>query len=591
MLAIVLAAALQAAPDTAPPPQGVDYRIEARLDESSQVLHARARLRYLNRSGSTLDTLWLHQYLNAFRPNSAWARRELETGASRRFQELGPEDHAFERFTRVEAGGRPIAPVYPGSPDSTVVALPLPAPLAPGDSVTVTMDWDARLSTVPRRQGRRGRHYDFAQWYPRVAVFEDGRWQTQPLLPQGEFYGEFGAFDVTLDLAADQVVGATGVPVEGDPGWAAAAAPGFADSLFYRRDVYGPVRGAEPLGLLGDEPEPGRRRVRWRAEDVHAFAWSTAPDYRYEGGRYGDVAIHVLYQPGDTAWDGGTAVANTRTALQWLDSIYGPFAWPQITNVHRIEGGGTEFPMMVMNGGASLGLILHEVGHNYTMGILANNEWKEGFLDEGFTTFQSAWYARTHGQPEVWKRIFEAAAQWDRSGRSQPLTTPAAEFRDFETYNAMTYTRPAVVYRMLQAYLGDEVFRAGLRRYYAENRLTHVTLEDFQRAMEEASGKELDWFFDEWFRRAATLDYGLGRVATRRLANGRWSTDVEVLRLGDAWMPVELEVDGETRTLTSHDPVQHLRIETAGRPGEVTLDPEGVLLDIDRSNDTRAPGG
>jgi hypothetical protein len=130
--------------------------------------------------------------------------------------------------------------VYPGAPDSTVTAIPLPTPLRTGRSVTVVMDWDARLSTLPRRQGRRGRHYDFAQWYPRIAVYERGGWATQPLLPQGEFYGEFGEYDVTLDLAADQVVGATGVVVEGNPGWTPDAS---------ERSAYA-ARPAEPLGLL-----------------------------------------------------------------------------------------------------------------------------------------------------------------------------------------------------------------------------------------------------------------------------------------------------------------------------------------------------
>src|SRR5690606_32219590 len=169
------------------------------------------------------------------------------------------------------------------------------------------------------------------------------------------------------------VVGATGIPVEGDPGWAGAAAPGWADSIVYRRDVYGDVGEAERLGLLGKSAGKGRKQVRWIAKDVHNFAWSTSPDYIYEGGRWRDLAVHVLYQPGDTSWDRGQALERTRIALAWLDSIYGEFAWPQITNVHRIEPGGTEFPMMVMDGSASLGLILHEVGHNYTMGILANN--------------------------------------------------------------------------------------------------------------------------------------------------------------------------------------------------------------------------
>ena len=189
------------AADTTPRPQGVEYRIEATLEESTQVLHGRAQLRYTNHSASTLDTLYFHQHLNAFRPNSAWARRELQFG-ERRFQDLGPEEYAYERFTAVRVGQASVRPFYPGAPDSTVVGIPLPTALAPGQSVTLSMDWDARLSTLPRRQGRKGRHYDFAQWYPRIAVFENGRWQTQPLLPQGEFYGEFGSYDVTLDVAA-----------------------------------------------------------------------------------------------------------------------------------------------------------------------------------------------------------------------------------------------------------------------------------------------------------------------------------------------------------------------------------------------------
>ena len=174
---------------------------------------------------------------------------------------------------------------------------------------------------------------------------------------------------------------------------------------------------------------------------MHHFAMSMNPAYRYEGGRYGGVAVHVLYQPGDEAtWGGGVAVLNTETALRWLDGLFGPFPWPQLTNVHRIEGGGTEFPMMVMDGSASLGLILHEVGHNYTMGILANNEWREGFLDEGFTSFQTAWYGEAHGggpaYPDLEARIlFDDVDRW-----SEPVSMTSERYRDFFIYNEMIYS-------------------------------------------------------------------------------------------------------------------------------------------------------
>ncbi|HEU0299253.1 MAG TPA: hypothetical protein VFR37_07365, partial [Longimicrobium sp.] len=355
--------------------QGVDYRIEARLDEGADVLHGRARLRYTNRSPATLDSLYLHQHLNAFRPNSAWARRELEYG-ERRFTDLGPADHAFERFTRVTIDGAAVSPAYPGAPDSTVTALPLPRPLPPGGSVEVVMDWDARLSTLPRRQGRRGRHFDFAQWYPRIAVYDHTGWAFQPLLPQGEFYGEFGRYDVTLDVAADQVIGATGVAVEGDPG--------------YQERVtgsgYPPPPPGDELGLLAGAPGEGRKHVRFFADSVHHFAWSADPAYLHdfvvrtiideETGTHSAPGIHVLYLPGDTDWGDRAAARRTWDALTWLETMFGPYPWPQLTNVHRLEGGGTEFPMLIMNGSASEGLIVHETTHQYLHGILASNEWR-----------------------------------------------------------------------------------------------------------------------------------------------------------------------------------------------------------------------
>lgn len=568
--------------------QAVDYRIEARLEESTGVLTARARMRYGNRSRQSIDTLWFHLHLNAFRPNSAWARRELEFDV-RRFQDLGPDDHAFERVRSVTVNGAAIRPVFPGAPDSTVMAVPLPRSLAPGAELAVTLDWDARLATLPRRQGRRGRHYDFAQWYPRIATYDRDGWQVQPLLPQGEFYGEFAAYDITLDLAADQVVGATGVPVEGDPGWSAARAPGQPEPDL-KRGAY-TARAAERLGLLDSPPAAGRKRVRWRAEDVHHFAWTTNPEYIFESGAFEDVAIRVLYQPGDTAW-AGVAVERTAVALAFLDTIFGDFPWPQITNVHRIEGGGTEFPMMVMDGSASEGLIMHEVGHNYVHGVLANNEWREGWLDEGFSSFLTAWYSEDQGANprSLWDGSMREIRRIDASGASQPISLPSAAFRDPQMYGAMTYTKPSIVYRMLKDLVGDDAFRRGLRLYYERNALRHVRESDFRAAIEEASGRDLAWFFEQWIHTASTLDYALTAATARALTDGRWETTVEVTRSGDIWMPVRLRVGETERMLESRERRQTVTVVTAARPAEAVLDPGNVLLDIDPTNNRKAIG-
>lgn len=564
--------------------QGVDYRIEARLDEQTSVLHGRARLIYTNHSPNTLDTLFIHQHLNAFRPGSAWARRELEYG-ERRFTDLGPADHAFERFTAVTIDGAAVRPVYPGAPDSTVAALPLPRPLAPGARVTVMMDWDARLSTLPRRQGRSGRHYDFAQWYPRIAVYDRTGWAYQPLLPQGEFYGEFGRYDVTLDLAADQVIGSTGVAVEGDPGYPE------------RGPGYPAVPAADALGLLAEGAESGRKQVRFFADSVHHFAWSIDPAYIHDfvvrtiidedsGGRSAP-GIHVLYLPGDTAWDEHVASRRTWEALTWLEGMFGPYPWPQLTNLHRLEGGGTEFPMMMMNGSASEGLIVHEGTHQYLHGILANNEWREGWMDEGFTSFMVNWYWEMKGDTMIWPRTMQGLEQLERTGATEPIALPGADFSSPRIYSAMTYTKASAVFRMLREYLGQDTFRQVLRTFYARHRLQHVTGADFQRVAEDVSGQDLDWFFDQWIRRTDRLDYGIASATTAQ-AGGRWRTRVEVVRTGEAWMPVTLRVGDVTRTLDSRDRQQTVEVLTNARPAEAMLDPAWVLLDADRSNNRAA---
>jgi hypothetical protein len=583
-----LAAALHgpaAAPDTGYFQQGVDYRIEARLDEATSVLHGRARLRYVNRSPATLDRLYLHQHLNAFRPNSAWARRELELG-ERRFQDLGPQDHAYERFTRVEVDGRAAAVQYPGAPDSTVVLLPLSRPLAPGDSVTVEMDWDARLSTLPRRQGRAGRHYDFAQWYPRIATFDRGGWEQHALLPQGEFYGEFGRYDVTLDVAADQAVGTTGVVVEGDPGWT----PGEEKNAY-------PPRPAQPLGLLSGDAGQGRKRLRILAEGVHHFAWSADPTYRHDvvlrsesndlGEQRSLPTIHVLYLPADTGWGQNAVSGRAFQALHWLGGIFGPYPWPQLTVVHRIEGGGTEFPMLVMNGGNGEGLVVHETAHQWVHGTFGSNEWKEGWLDEGFASFLTNWYWEEHGNPAVWDRTMAGLGEQERMGRTEPVGWEGARFSTPQMYSAMTYGKGSVVLRMLRDYLGQDVMRRVLREYYAQYRLKHVTGRDLQRVAEQVSGQDLGWFFGQWIDRTDKLDYAVASAATRRRGRG-WETTVDVLRSGAAWMPVTLRVGGATRQLTSHERRQTVTVVTADRPTEVVLDPGTLLLDADRSNNRRA---
>lgn len=592
LCAILLFPASDAAAQAAPWKQGVRYDIEATLDEDREVLRARARFNYVNRSPETLDRLYFHQHLNAFRPGSTWARVEERERFD--FQNLPDSAQAFERMLsirRLPAGaggsdivGRDMRWSYPEAPDSTVLEVPLPDALEPGEEITLELDWEARPSTLCRRQCREGRQYDFAQWYPRIAPYDRSGWAEHVLYPQGEFYGDFASYDVTLDLRQDQVVGATGVVVSGDPGWGVDPSPAAGVA----------AAGAAPrLNLLPISPRPGRKRVRFRAEDVHHFAWSTSPTYIHEGGtmppteaREHPIDIHVLYRPGDEEeWGSGQAVERTVQSLQFLEQVFGPYPWPQLTNLHRLEGGGTEFPMVIMDGSASPGLIMHETAHQYAHGIFANNEWKDAWLDEGFASFLTSW-AFEEGQPGTWRGMREGMAETERSLGEHPIATHSEDFADFGTYGYMAYSRPEFVYHMLRGLVGEETFRDILHEYYERYALKHVDEDAFRSVVEDVSGEDLDWFFEQWLHTTATLDYAIGEVTQEETEDG-WRTRVEVVREGDAWMPVELRVGDEVRELDSRGRSQRVEFVTDERPTEAMLDPDGWILDSDPENDRR----
>ncbi|MFN0180152.1 MAG: M1 family metallopeptidase [Gemmatimonadales bacterium] len=589
---LVFFALLQAAVPRPYWQQQLSYTIDASLDEEAGTLAGTQRVGYHNRAPDTLTTISFHLYLNAFRPGSRWADAD-SVERRRRFNDLADPDFARNAVSNVRIMGQLAAPSYPFAPDSTIVRFALPAPLLPGDSMVVEMDWLARPSTVPRRQGRRGRAFDFAQWYPRVVAYDRRGWQEQPLHPAGEFYGDFGEFTVALDVPEDQVIGATGVPLCGDPGWERAnQAPGR--PIEYQRNHY--PEAASRLTSDACAPRgPGRKTVVWRAEEVHHFALSMRPDYRYEGGRWGTTAVHVLYQPGDEAsWGGGVAARRTETALEWLDGLFGAYPWPQITNVHRIEGGGTEFPMMVHDGDASLGLILHEVGHNYLMGILANNEWKEGFLDEGFTSFQSTWYFEDKGFGSSYRSDEMDILRMDLDGWSEPTSLPSHQYRDFVTYGSMIYTRGELFFHQLREIVGSDVMRRILRTYYQRYRLKHVDEAAFRSVAEEISGRDLTTFFAQWLHSTVLYDYSVGRVKVRQAADGRWVTRVEVRRDAPGVFPVEVMVRSkrDTARVRAEGGAEREWVEavTRDKPREVMIDPGARSHDWDLLDNRKTRG-
>jgi hypothetical protein len=606
MLSLLFLAAVQgptAAPAAPYWQQRVAYEIRASLDEEAGVLAGTQRLTYVNNSPDTLDRIAFHLHLNAFRPGSRWADRD-SMERNRRFNDLKDPDFAFNHVRDVRVDGTPVEAIWPLAPDSTIVRFMLPRPLLPGDSIVVDMGWDARPSTFPRRQGRRGRAFDFAHSYPKVVVYDRHGWNERPLEPAGEFYGEFGTYLVELDVAADQVMGATGVPICGDPGWERVNRvpdrPVDYQRTYYRNaPTYVSVASrcvrqttGEPrdVALAPRGPAP-RKTVVWYAEDVHHWALSLNPQYMYEGTAWNGIAVHVLYRPGDEAtWGGGIATQRTVVALQWLDGLFGKFAWPQITAVHRIEGGGTEFPMMMHNGSASQGLIIHELGHNYTQGILANNEWLEGWLDEGFSDFQQALFMESNPpRRDEFLGVEPFITGLDLDGLSEPASLAGHQYREFQSYGISVYTRGETFLHQLRYVVGDEAMRRILRTFYDRWKLHHVDEAAFRAVAEEVSRMNLAPFFAYGLHSTALVDYAVGKVNTRQ-EGGAWITTVEVLRKEEGRLPVEVWVVGERDTamvrVEGMAPREVATVETRTKPREVHLDPRFRTRDWNMLNNS-----
>jgi len=621
--------------------QRADYTIVATLDERMGGIRASGTLRYVNKSPDTLRELWVHQHLNAFRPGSRWAATDEREGRER-FQQLKDPDYAYERFTaRPKIGGIEVTPEYPLAPDSSVVRLALPTPLAPNDSLTVSFAWNARPSTVARRQGRRGRSYDFSQWFPKVAVYDRAGWHPNALVPAGEFYGEFGSFDVTLVLPNDEVVGATGVPVSGDPGWARVMVPG-SERPRLAANAYAKLPAAPTV-----TPGAGYRAVRFVARDVHHFVWSVSPGFRYQGTTYvrapaqawrfpiwDTVSVHTLYRAdavddcsraslpifndsvryervvkscidsSKSQWENGKALAYALKSLRWLEAVYGDYPWPQLTVLKRIDGGGTEFPMVAENGSASLDLTLHEVGHLYTFGVLANNEWESAWMDEGLTSYQTALQAgdvrvllaarlatsndRDPSQPRDpavralrhhLDSISIAQARLVRDGNAEPIGTRADLFRNFSTYNAMVYDRAQSMYQALHDVMGEEDFQLFLREYYARWQFRHVDRWAMQASAERVAKRSLAWFFDQWVNNVGVIDYRLRAPSVRREAGG-YVVTAELSRVALGYrhpMPIGVR-DASGWTIVRADPskdVQTIQIRVSSPPDAIWLDPFG----------------
>jgi len=576
--------------------QRADYRITATLDADRHEVRGRETIHYVNNSPHTLPYLWLHLEQNICRANSITGTLNQPPLA---FADIvfdfscGGANTDGVVLESMRIGGTAVK----GSVYGTTMRVDLAVPLAPGTSLDLELAWHF---TVPvqgvGRMGRDGPLYEIAQWYPRVAVYDDVKgWNHEPYIGAGEFYLEYGSFDVSLTVPPGYVVAATGELRNPEQALTAAQRARLARAR--RSDTAVQITTRDEALAAGAAHPLTDHPVTWHfaATNVRDFAFAAAPNWIWEASSYDGILIQTLYRPSADKWGGGEAHRMARGAITHFSEQWYRYPYPHATTV---EGpvGGMEYPMLtfVPNGSSRETThweLAHEFGHEWFPMIVGSNERLYPWMDEGFNTFidlrNAALYF--HGTPygdSIEANPLHLAQEHTRPGE-QPLIANPTEVHDLMWTG---YQKPALMLQLLRnEVLGPERFDAAFRDYIRTWAFKHPTPADFFRLMRDASGVELDWFWRDWVYTTARLDQAVEPVVTDTASHA----SAFVLNRGTMLMPVELRItydDGTAETVRLPVEMWNLgprfayRIPSRKRVRRVEVDPRRVLPDLDRSN-------
>jgi len=479
----------------------VAYVIEARIDAQRHTLDASETLAWTNLTGQPQDTFPFHLYLNGFQPQSTFARESKLSDPDLEWKE---KYHGAIEVRKLEVEGagdltsqiKFIAPDDGNRDDRTVFQVKLPRPVPPGQQVRFKIGFHDQFPEVVARTGYKRDFIMGAQWFPKIGVWWQGGWNCHQFHRNTEFFADFGTFDVKLTMPQKEVVGASGVEV---------SSTGHAD---------------------------GTKTVRFWGEDIHDFAWTIEPEYQvltdtYQGSM-GTVNIRMLVQPGHMS-SAPRYRATLKGTLDRFDRWYGPYPYKQITLVDpphgALQAGGMEYPTLftadttwwVPKGLRFPELVTeHEFGHQYWYGMVATNEFEDAWMDEGINSYTEVKIMDSlYGRHTSGLDLAGATMSDDGLQRLQylpvadddPMARKAWQYMSSDAYGGITYGKTATVLLTLEKVIGEETLRNALHTYFMRYRFTHPTKEDFLKTVEEVSGQNLRWYFDQAVYGTQVMDY------------------------------------------------------------------------------------
>jgi hypothetical protein len=578
--------------------QRADYKIAATLDPARNELRGRETIHYTNHSPDALPYLWLFVEQNLCASNSVTNQLNqpplVFLGSSFDFSCQGFDGGGHMESLKI-GGVDAKRTVY-----GTTMRIDLASPLASGASIDIDAVWHFNVPAQGGgRMGHDGALYEMAQWYPRMCVYDDVHgWNHEPYIGAGEFYLEYGNFDVALTVPHSYIIAATGELTN--------AASVLTET---QRNRLALARQSDTAIAIIDAKEvgnesltrPGAASLTWHytATNVRDFAFAAGPNFRWDASGYKGILIEDLYRRTADKWPEVNRMG--REAIKYFSEQWYPYPWSHATTVEGpIEG--MEYPMLTFTPNSPVRedqqwVIAHEFGHEWFPMIVGSNERLYPWMDEGFNTFIDLGNAAKYFQGTPYGDTIEIHPLHlyaEHGKNEQPLITNPTQVRDLFWVG---YQKPALMMNSLRyEVLGKDRFDAAFREYIKAWAFKHPTPADFFRMMRDESGMDLDWFWRGWIYSTARLDQSVDSVTDR--ADG--GSNVFLGNRGTMVMPAELHLTFADRSeATVKLPIEmwnlgspfNYRPPQKKRVGRAEIDPRHALPDIDRGNNAWAKIG
>ena len=589
--------------------QRANYQIDVTLDPEANRISGAQTITYTNNAPQELHRLWVQLDQNLFKPDSRGAKL---TDPSDRFSGAFSEGGFDITNVEITHNGETVSPEF--LIEDTRMRITLPEPLAAnGGTLELSLDF---AFTIPEygadRMGRLdvedGTIYQLAQWYPRMYVYDDLRgWDPLPYLGQGEWYLEFGTFDVNITVPRDFIVVSTGELLNPEDVLTAEQRRRMERARSSRETVA--IIDSTEVGQPGTRPDgSGPLTWRYRAEDVRDFAWAASQAFIWDAAeaKTGDgAALAMSAYPKESigteqnpGWEESTRY--TQHSIEFYSEAYHPYPYPVAINVAGVVG-GMEYPQIVFcswqaRGRSLFGVTDHEFGHEWFPMMVASNERRHVWMDEGLNSFMNVYSTDAFYGDDAQQSFQQLAQLVARAQQSPMVNTPIATRTDLirgELLGYLGYRKPAAGLVLLREYvLGPERFDSAFREYIDRWIYKHPQPADFFRTMEDVSGENLDWFWRGWFIENDNLDQAVASVQPNRDST---RTLITIASQDELMMPVEAQLtfaDGSTEMqrvpveafFTSD--VYTISVDASRQLQRVRLDPRGMLPDVNPDNDT-----